>query len=336
MSEKALVTGASGLTGYYMVKNLIAHDYDVRVLVRSTSKIDKLKRLPVTICVGDIRSEHEIEKAMENIDIVFHIAALFRSASLPGREYWAVNVLGTENVMKAALKKGIKRVVHCSTVGVHGHIENPPADENSPFNPGDIYQESKLEGEKIAFYYYMKKGLPVTIVRPTGIYGPGDLRMLKMYRLIQNRRFIMFGSGNTFYHLTYVTDAVEGFRLAGESPKATGQAYIISGEEYITLNQFVHAIAKELCVPPPRIHLPVLPLYLASFIVEKLCVTLRIQPPIFRRRVNFFTKDRAFDNSRAKRELGYQPKVGYEEGIHNTVKWYIRKGLLKNSKANKP
>lgn len=336
MSQKALVTGASGFTGYYMVQNLIAHDYDVRVLVRHSSKIDKLRSLPVEISVGDIRSQHEVEIAMEDIDIVFHLAALYRAANLPDKEYWAVNSQGTKNVLEAALKKGVKRFVHCSTAGVHGHVENPPGNENSPFNPGDAYQESKLEGEKIAFHYYQAKGLPVTVVRPTGIYGPGDLRMLKIYRLIQNRKFIMFGSGNVLYHLTYVTDTAEGLRLAGENPKAVGQAYIIAGEQFITLNKFAQAIAKELGVPPPRIHLPVFPLYLTSYIVEKFCIALRIQPPIFRRRVDIFTKDRAFDCSKAKKELGYQSKVGYVEGIHKTAKWYIEKGLLKNLTVNKP
>ncbi|MFB0566634.1 MAG: NAD-dependent epimerase/dehydratase family protein [Candidatus Aminicenantaceae bacterium] len=332
MPQKALVTGASGFTGYYLVQNLIAHDYDVRALVRSTSKIDKLRQLPVTIFFGDIRSEREVEMAMEDADIVFHIAALYRAANVPDAEYWAVNAHGTENVLKAALKKGVKRLVHCSTAGVYGHVENPPGDENSPFNPGDVYQESKLEGEKIAFFYYREKSLPVTVVRPTGIYGPGDFRMLKMYRMIQNGKFIIFGSGNVFYHLTYVKDTVEGFRLAGENPQAVGKAYIIAGDEYITLNQFTQTIAKELSVPAPSVHLPVLPLYITAFIVEKLCVPLRIQPPIFRRRLDIFTKDRAFDCSKAKRELGYRPKVGYVEGIHKTVKWYITEGLLKKIK----
>ncbi|MFP4082916.1 MAG: NAD-dependent epimerase/dehydratase family protein [Candidatus Aminicenantes bacterium] len=331
MPEKALVTGASGFTGYYMVKNLIAHGYHVRVFVRPASKINKLKPLSISISTGDIRSEKDLEMAMTDVDIVFHIAALYRAANLPDSEYWAVNALGTKNVLNAALKKNVKRVVHCSTVGVHGHIETPPGDENSPFNPGDIYQKSKAEGEKIAFSYYREKGLPVTVVRPTGIYGPGDLRMLKMYRLIQNRKFIIFGSGKTLYHLTYITDTVEGFRLAGENSKAVGQAYIIGGDEYITLNQFTQTIAKELGVPAPSIHLPVLPLYLTSFIVEKICVALRIQPPIFRRRLDIFYKNRAFDCSKAKRELGYKPEVGCVEGIHKTAKWYIENGLL-NSK----
>jgi len=327
---RALVTGASGFTGGYLVKNLLEHGYEVRALVRPTSKIDQLKKCAVEFVFGDIQSKDEMMSATQDIDIVFHIAALYRSANVPDADYWGVNVIGTENVMEAALKNGVRRVVHCSTGGVHGHVENPPATENSAFNPGDVYQESKLEGERVALFYCREKGLPVTIVRPIGIYGPGDMRMLKMYRMIQDRKFIMFGGGNAFYHLTYVTDTVEGIRLAAESSDAVGQAYIIAGERYLTLNQFAELIAIELGVPRPSLHLPVWPLYFAGFLCEKVCIPLRIQPPIFRRRVDIFVKDRAFDISKAKRELGYQPQVDLQEGIRRTAKWYIENGYLKN------
>ncbi|OGB98195.1 hypothetical protein A2V82_06735 [candidate division KSB1 bacterium RBG_16_48_16] len=327
---RALVTGASGFTGGYMVQNLFQHGHRVRVFVRTMSNIEKLKTMPVEFAFGQLQNKEEIASAMQDIDVVFHLAALYRAANLPDSAYWETNVMGTENVMEAALKNGVKRVVHCSTGGVHGHIEDPPADEDTPFSPGDVYQDSKLEAEKIAFYYQREKGLPVTVVRPIGIYGPGDLRMLKMYRLIQDRKFIMFGDGNALYHLTYVTDAVEGFRLAAEAEKAVGKAYIIGGERYITLNQFAEIIAAELNVAPPAMHFPVWPLYVAGFVCEKVCIPLRLQPPIFRRRVDIFTKDRAFDISKAKRELGYQPKIDMEEGIHLTAQWYVNNGHLKS------
>jgi nucleoside-diphosphate-sugar epimerase len=328
---KALVTGASGFTGGYLVKNLLEHGYQVRAFVRPTSKLDLLKELSVELAFGDIQSKEEILAASQNIDVVFHIAALYRSANVPDADYWGVNVIGTENVLEAALKSGVQRVVHCSTGGVHGHIENPPATEETPFNPGDVYQESKLEGERLALFYFNQKGLPVTVIRPIGIYGPGDMRMLKMYRMVQDRKFIMFGGGNALYHLTYVTDTVEGMRLASETPASIGQAYIIAGERYITLNQFAAMIAYELGVARPRLHFPVWPLYFAGFLCEKICVPLRIQPPIFRRRVDIFTKDRAFDISKAKGELGYQPKVDLEEGIRMTAKWYVDNGYLKRA-----
>ncbi|MBN2355630.1 NAD-dependent epimerase/dehydratase family protein [candidate division KSB1 bacterium] len=327
---KALVTGASGFTGGYMVDHLLERGYEVRAFVRPSSNIEKLKIKPVEIAQGDLITKSTLVKAMQDVDVVFHIGALYRAANLPERIFWDVNVIGTENVMQAALETGVRRVIHCSTCGVHGHVEKPPANENAPIEPGDMYQDSKVEAERVAMFFFRDKGLPVTVVRPVGIYGPGDMRMLKLYRMIYNRKFIMFGGGNVYYHLTYVTDTVEGFRLASEKPDAVGQTYIIAGDKYFTLNQFTEMVANALNVPRPRLNLPVWPLYVAGYLCEKICVPLRVQPPIFRRRVDIFNHSRAFDISKAKNELGYQPKVDLEEGIKRTAQWYLANGYLTN------
>ena len=154
---KALVTGASGFTGGYLVQNLLDHGYEVRAFVRPTSNIDALKKMNVDIFKGQIQNRKDVLAAVHGMDTVFHIAALYRAANLPDSAYWDVNVTGTENVMDAALRQGVKRVVHCSTGGVHGHIEKPPANEDAPWHPGDVYQESKAEGEKIATFYAREK-----------------------------------------------------------------------------------------------------------------------------------------------------------------------------------
>jgi nucleoside-diphosphate-sugar epimerase len=328
---KALVTGATGFTGGYLVENLLRHNYKVRILAQPTSNIDKFKNKPVEIFLGRLQTKEHIFKAVEGVDVVFHVAALYRSANLPDTAYWEVNVIGTQNLLDAALYHNVKRFVHCSTGGVHGHIKNPPANEEAPFRPGDVYQDSKAEAEKLSLFYFSEKGLPVSVVRPTGIYGPGDTRMLKMYRMIQNKKFIMFGKGTVNYHLTFVTDTVEGLRLAAEKEAAIGQAFLIAGEEYTTLSEFAQAVAKILNVPIPKIKLPVWPLYWAGFFCEKICVPFKIQPPIFRRRVDIFTKDRAFDISKAKRDLGFKPVVSMEDGLLQTAKWYIQNGYLRDT-----
>ena len=105
--------------------------------------------------------------------------------------------------------------MHCSTVGVHGDVEHPPANEDAPLRPGDVYQDTKLEGERLAQAAASETGIEVTIVRPTGIYGPGDRRLLKLFRGVARRRFVILGDGEIYYHLTYIDDLVEGFRLAG-------------------------------------------------------------------------------------------------------------------------
>ena len=155
----------------------------------------------------------------------------------------------------------MRRVVQCSTVGVHGDVERPPADEDAPLRPGDVYQESKLEGERLRAEAAARTGIELTIARPSGIYGPGDRRLLKLFRGVARRRFVVLGDGRIFYHLTYIDDLVEGFRLCGEMPAAAGRTYILAGGDVSTLNELVALIADEAGVPPPRLHLPVWPFW---------------------------------------------------------------------------
>jgi nucleoside-diphosphate-sugar epimerase len=166
------------------------------------------------------------------------------------------------------------------------------------------------------------------IVRPTGIYGPGDRRLLKLFRGVARRRFVTLGRGEIFYHLTHVDDLAEGFRLCGEHPAAAGRTYILAGPEVTTLNELVRLIAEEAGVAPPGLHLPVWPFWMAGAACEAVCVPLGIEPPLYRRRVDFFTKSRAFDITRARTEIGYAPRVGLREGIRRTLAWYREQGWL--------
>ena len=197
-----------------------------------------------------------------------------------------------------------------------------------PFNPGDVYQKTKLEAEQAAREFGKRTGFDVVVARPIGIYGPGDTRFLRMFRGLARRRFPMIGSGRVFYHLTFIDDLVEGFRLCGTMPAAKGRTYLLAGPRYTTLEQLVAMVAKELNVPPPRVHWPVWPFWTAGLLCEMVCVPLGIEPPIFRRRVDFYTKSRAFDTTRAQTELGFAPRVDLEEGIKFTADWYRREGLL--------
>jgi nucleoside-diphosphate-sugar epimerase len=265
---------------------------------------------------------------VQGIERVYHIAAIYRQAGLSAGAYRAVNAVAVNDLIDAAAGAGVRRVVHCSTVGVHGDVEHPPANEDAPLRPGDIYQETKLEGERLAREAAERLGIEVVIARPTGIYGPGDRRLLKLFRGVARRRFPILGSGNIYYHLTYIDDLVEGFRLCGEHPAAAGRTYILAGGEVTTLNELVAIVAQVAGVPPPRLHLPVWPFWMAGALCEAVCGPLGMEPPIYRRRVDFYTKSRAFDISRARAEIGYAPHVGLREGIARTLEWYRRHGWL--------
>lgn len=328
MSTRVLVTGGTGFTGGHLCRKLAGLGHRVRTIARAPEKADGLCAAGVEVVRGDLKDRGSLLAAADGCEIVYHIAALYRQEGIPDAEFRAVNVQGTVNILEAALACGARRFVHCSTVGVHGHVSKIPSDESAPFNPGDVYQESKVEGEERARHFFRSRGLQGVVFRPTGIYGPGDLRFLKLFRHIKSGRFRMIGSGNVYYHLTYIDDLTDGIVLCGTHPRAAGGVYILGGERYVTLRELTDAIAGALGVRISRLRIPFAPVYAAAFLCEKACRPLGIEPPIFRRRVDFFRKDRAFDISKAKRELGYAPRVDTREGIRRTADWYTAQGLL--------
>lgn len=331
--KHVLVTGASGFTGSALANELANRGNHVRALVRKTSDLsllsaDHIDSGSIELVYGDLRSETDINSAMAGVEDVYHIAALYREAKHRDQVYWDVNVEGTRRILDAANRHNVRRTLHCSTIGVHGGVDQIPSNEDSPFTPGDVYQDTKLEGERLA-RQAIEKGQPVSIVRPAGIYGPGDLRFLKLFSMIKSGRFIMFGSGQTYLHLVYISDLVNGMIQTVEHPAGLGKTLILAGREYVSLNELVALVsAATKRDSPPRIRLPLWPLMLAADLCEGICRPLGIEPPLHRRRAAFFTKNRAFSIERAASEIGYQPQVDLKTGLHRTAEWYRQHNLL--------
>jgi nucleoside-diphosphate-sugar epimerase len=331
MPRTVFVTGASGFTGSYLCKHLVERGDRVRALVRSTSKLDLLKNVGVELVYGDLvngATREALATKLKGVEVIYHVAAAYRTEGVPRKYFWEMNVEGTHKLLDAAVLANVNRFVHCSTVGVQGEIKNPPATEETPFSPGDVYQQSKMEGELLARRFFQEHHFPGTVIRPVGIYGPGDTRFLKLFKFIYNGKFRMLGSGRVLYHLTYVEDLVHGIVLAGEKTEAVGEVFTIGGKEYLPLSELVARIAKILNVAVPRGRLPVWPVWLAGLLCEMACHPFGIEPPIYRRRVDFFIKDRAFDISKARRLLGYEPQVDLDTGLRRTAEWYLAQGLL--------
>jgi nucleoside-diphosphate-sugar epimerase len=326
---RILVTGGTGFTGSHLCRRLIdGGHHQVRALVRDPHRTGLLPPDGLALAIGDLRDPDSLRRAVEDVDVVYHIAAAFRQEDLSARQMWEINAHGTENILVAAEEARVGRFIHCSTVGVHGEIENGPADENAPYAPGDHYQRSKVEGERIALKHMNRGRLPMVIFRPGGIYGPGDTRFLKLFRAIKRGRFVMLGSGRVLYQMIYIEDLIDGILLCGTLDRAVGRVYILTGEEPITLHELVALIADTLEVPTPRLRLPVAPIYLAGLLCELICKPLGLSPPVYRRRVDFFRKSRSFDISRARTELDFRPQTPLPEGIALTAAWYHQKGLL--------
>lgn len=327
-SGRILITGATGFVGRRLCKALDKLGYKLRVLVRDDRADPFFRPLKAEIYKGDIRDKDVVDGACDGVEGVFHLASIVQQAGIADREFWNVHVTATRRLLEAAKKAGVKRVVHCSTIGVLGHVADPPADETADYNVEDIYQVTKAEGEKLALEVYSMSGLPVTVVRPAAVYGPGDTRLLKLFKLVATGRFRMIGDGSTLIHPVYIDDLVNGMILAYESPKAIGQVYILGGESYLSLREWIEVIARRAGVELSSISIPYTPVWLAAAACEAVCRPFGIEPPLFRRRVDFFVKNRAFSIKKAKEELEFHPKTDLEEGAEKTIEWYRQEGWI--------
>lgn len=324
-----LVTGATGFTGSLLVKKLCAMGCSVKAIARTSSNIDPLKDLPIEWFRGEVYDEETIRSATQGVEYIFHVAALFRSAKDGDDEYSLVHVKSTQLLAQAVVgNPSFKRFIHVSTMGVHGHIEQPPGNEESPYGPGDIYQETKLEAELWIRKFSEENELPMTVIRPCGIYGPGDMRLLKIFKMAKLPVFPILGFGKCLYHLVHVDDLTDAILCAAAHDQALGEYFLAGAESHIPLTEIATIVAEELNKKLFILRIPVLPFFLLADLTEIICKPLGIEPPIYRRRVAFYTKDRSFDVSKIKKRIGFSPKHSNRDGIKETAKWYIKNNLL--------
>lgn len=325
---RVALTGATGYTGGHLLRALLVRGEAVSILCRKGSERPDLVSSGATIVEGDLSDTVALQRLVAGADAVVHVAAVYRTAGHPDRYYREVNVRGTERLLEAAAAAGVGRFVHTSTVGVHGHVAHPPADEDSPHAPGDVYQATKSEADTLALEFHRRRGLPVAVVRPGAIYGPGERRLLKLFRSIARGRYAIVGTGRTFYHPVFIDDLVAGFLLALDHPAAPGEAFILAGPRYLSQRELAELVARHTGGRVLPFRVPAWPLLLAGAACEAVCVPLGIEPPLHRRRVEFWVKSRAFSIEKARRVLGYVPRVDPDEGIARTAAAYREAGWL--------
>lgn len=326
---KILVTGGTGFTGKALVRRLLDQGHEVVALdYKEGLKTQELRDWGAQVVLGSVTDKEVVRRAMDGVEVVHHLAAAFREMNVPDSYYWEVNVGGTRNVLEAAREQGVRKLIYCSTCGVHGNIDNPPGGEDAPIQPADYYQRTKYEAEPLVREYH-ERGLPSVILRPAAIYGPGDPeRFFLIYRRVARGRFPMFGNGKTYYHPLYIDNLVDAFVLAMRDGVGDGEAYLIADEEYVEIEDLVRRVARSLGVEVRMPHYPVWPVVAAGHVVEKVCRPFGVTPPIFPRRVDWYRQNRAFKIDKAKRDLGYQPAVGLDEGLRRTAEWYRQEGYL--------
>lgn len=318
-----LVTGATGFIGSHLVNELLKKKEKVRILVRKVNRAEKLKQQSIEIYSGSLEDINSLTKATKDVKIVYHLAAMLGSPDVTYKQLYNTNVIGTENLIKACVKNNVKRFVYISSVAAMGPTKNM-ADETTKCNPKTDYDKSKYFAELAV----KKSNLDWTIIRPTMVYGPGEIKnKAMMFRLIQRGIFFIIGNGKNLMSLVYVGNLVKGIVLAGKSKNAVKQTYILSDKKNYTMNEFVKTIARQENVKTP-IHLPIWIAYIGAFF-SMIFRIFGLPQILSKDRIKNMTMNHSFNISKAINELKYDPKIGLEEGVKRTVQWYKEKDILK-------
>jgi 2-alkyl-3-oxoalkanoate reductase len=321
----ALVTGATGFIGSHVTDLLLAGGEEPRVLVRPGDSLGSLAERNVDIRTADINDRARVSAALRGVDRVLHCAARTGPWG-PASEYERANVRGLENLVRAASLAGVQRIVHVSSITVHGIDIGGEADETAPFraepNP---YSQSKVAGERLLERLIPDQRVPVTIVRPGWVYGPGDrASFARLARRIESGQMVMIGSGENHLPLVYVRDAARGILLASEAAGVEGRSYLLVNDEPVTQRGFLTAIAAELDAPVPTRRIPYRLAVILAAGAEKLGQLARRSqpPPVTRYGIQLLGGENRFIISRARRELGFSPQVDLAEGVWRSVDWY--------------
>jgi len=327
---KNLVTGASGFLGSHLIEALLGRGEMVRALVRPSSKIDQLKSFGVELEYGDLNDAKSLETAIQGIERIYHCAALV--ADWGSREsFYIANVTGVRNMLEAALNAGVSKFIHVSTTDVYGYPDYP-ADESAPYRPrGWYYCDTKIKGEQLVWSYYHQRGLPITVIRPASIYGPRSITLvLEFVEQFKKGNMAFIGEGHKSAGLAYVTNVVDLLLRAADNGNSVGQAYNASDGSDITWRQYIDRLAEIMGTASPRLVVPYRLAYLTGWAMEKIYGTLQKQtrPMLTRMTVELLGTNQGFPINKARRQLGYEPKVGFEEGMHQVEIWLRQSGSI--------
>jgi nucleoside-diphosphate-sugar epimerase len=330
---RLLVTGGTGFIGSHLAEQGRRLGAEVVVLgladrPEERANVELLRRQGVEVVSGSITDPDLCGQAVRGATHVFHLAVAMREGAKSDEFFESVNLDGTRHLIEAAARGRVRRFVYCSTIGIYGHRAPGITREDSPLAPGNIYERTKVSAERLMREFGAARALPYTILRPADVYGPRDQRLLKLFKGVSAGRFPFFGSGEGRRHMIYVDDVVSGFFRACESDRALGESFILAGPKACTLRDLVAEVQAATGSRRYGIRLPLKPMLGVAGVVEDVSRKLGVEPPIYRRRMDFFWSDSEFDTTQARRGLDWVPRVDLPEGIRRTLEDYRRAGAL--------
>jgi nucleoside-diphosphate-sugar epimerase len=327
---RILITGATGFIGCRLAQRAAAEGFEVVAFGAENTPIERTRKATlesagVSVQVGTLSDLELLRRLVKGCDVVFHLAAAQHEAGVPDEHFEKVNVHGTRDLLEICAEARVGRFVYGSTIGVYGSALDGALDERSSPRPQNIYGVTKLAAEGLV---RAERRMPFSIVRISETYGPGDGRLLKLFKSIDKGLFPLIGGGRNERHPVHVDDLVDGLLLAATRPEAVGETFVLAGSEVLTTRETAELVAAALGKPLRSIRLPLWPFYFAAVVFEKTLPPLGIAPPWHRRRLDFFVKRFYFSLEKAERLLGYEPKRRFREGAAETAAWYRAQGYL--------
>jgi 2-alkyl-3-oxoalkanoate reductase len=322
--RKVLVTGATGFIGGHIVETCIQKGDAVAALVLHGDEAEGgLSAKGVEICHGDMRDYASVEKACAGRDVIFHCAAVATDWA-PKEMFVDVTIGGMENICKAALKAGVKRFIDISTSDVFGNRQDIMMYESLPLSPwNEPYPDSKIKAEKIAWGYYREHGLPVSMVYPLWVYGPGDKTFVPLLADAIIKKDMIFWVKGAIVWPTYIDNLMDLLMVISEDDRAIGNGYLVHDSESTTLEEFCAGIAHALNVPEIKTYIPYFIAYSAAVVMEAVWRLFKIKtrPLLTTYTVKNLGSKFRFSIEKASRELGWKPKIPYRKGFEETMKW---------------
>jgi dihydroflavonol-4-reductase len=328
---RILITGATGFIGCELAQLALRLGHQVTAVsaVNNATERDRYNRLAaagIEVVTASLDQRDLLESALQNQDAVIHLAAAQHEAEAPESLFRRVNVEGTRTMLELARRARVPRFIHGSTIGVYGAAAAGVLNEQSPLAPTSSYGRTKAEAEAVAREYSSQ--MAVCIVRISETYGPGDMRLLKLFRAVQRDRYLTIGDGRNQHQLIYVDDLARGLVTAVEAPGASGVTVVLAGSEILTTDEMVTAIGAAVRKARAPWHVPMWPFSAAAFVFEKTLPPLGIRPPLHQRRLDFFRKSFRFSTEAAAAKLGFRASISFADGACRTAQWYREQGLL--------
>lgn len=323
------VIGANGFIGRRLCEVCVKRGDSVNAMVRNPNTTADLKSMGAAVHIGKITDKDALIGVCVGADIVFNAAGALGKWKTSFEELDLINTYGAGLVVRCSAEAGAKKVVHISTAGVSGPIPvNTAGTESYPIAPVTDYQRTKLEGERAATVTYMETGVPLVIVRPSFVYGPGDLHKLSLFKLISSGKMIYINNGISMLHPVYIDDVISGLLTAGERAPGEGDIYIIAGGRPVTTRELIIDIAHALSAPVPKFSLPSSILMPAARLMELAGMVVDKEPPLTRSKVGLFSENYIYSIDKAWNDIGYRPLIDLPEGIRRTADWYLTHGHI--------